>query len=89
MYFKKQIPFTIVLPFILNIIFNLIFTPIQFGLKNNYLALLDVILVLITLIWGMKSIFIYSRWISFLNIPYLVWVSFATILQATITYLNK
>ncbi|MDO8240819.1 MAG: TspO/MBR family protein [Candidatus Moranbacteria bacterium] len=85
---KKQIPFLVALPFILNLIFNFSFTPIQFGLKNNYLAAIDILLVLVTLIWSMVAIFPYARWITYIQIPYLVWVSFATILQLTITYLN-
>ncbi|KKR21728.1 MAG: TspO and MBR like protein [Candidatus Moranbacteria bacterium GW2011_GWA2_39_41] len=85
---KKQIPFLVALPFILNLIFNFSFTPIQFGLKNNYLAAIDILLVLATLIWSMIGIFPYARWIAYIQIPYLVWVSFATILQLTITYLN-
>ena len=31
LYFKKQIPFLVLLPFILNLLFNVIFTPLQFG----------------------------------------------------------
>ena len=89
LYFKKQISFLVVLPFILNLIFNFSFTPIQFGLKNNYLATLDILLVLFTLIWAIISIYPHARWISYIQIPYLLWVSFATILQLTITYLNK
>lgn len=85
---KKQIPFLVALPFILNLIFNLSFTPIQFGLKNNYLAAIDILLVLSTLLWSMIAIFPYARWIAYIQIPYLVWVAFATILQLTITYLN-
>ena len=88
MFFKKTIPFTVLLPFILNIIFNFSFTPIQFGLKNNLLASLDIILVLVTLIWAMIKIFPYAKWITYIQIPYLVWVAFATFLQFTITYLN-
>jgi len=88
MYYKKAIPFKIALPFILNLLFNFLFTPIQFGLQNNLLALVDVILVLVTLIWAMKSIYPYKKWICYIQIPYLLWVSFATFLQATITYLN-
>ena len=88
MYYKKQISFTVVIPFILNLIFNFLFTPIQFWLQNNTLALIDVTLVLITLIWAMKVIYRHNRWICYIQVPYLLWVSFATILQATITYLN-
>lgn len=86
---QKQIPFMVALPFILNLIFNFIFTPIQFGLRNNLLAAVDILLVLSTLIWAMYSIFPYARWISYINIPYVLWVAFATVLQITITYLNR
>ncbi|MEI7890438.1 MAG: TspO/MBR family protein [bacterium] len=86
---KKEIALIVALPFVLNIIFNLLFTPIQFGLKNNLLASLDILLILATLIWAMIAIYPHSRWIFYIQIPYLLWVSFATVLQLTITYLNK
>ena len=88
LYYKQVIPFLIVLPFILNLIFNFAFTPIQFGLKNNLLAALDITLVLITLIWGLVAIYQYAPWVSYSNLPYLAWVLFATFLQFNITYLN-
>lgn len=86
---RKQIAWIIIVPFILNLIFNFAFTPLQFGLKNNLLAAIDILLVLITLIWAMIAIFPHSRWIAYIQIPYLLWVSFATVLQLTITYLNR
>ena len=89
--FTHKISWLITLPFILNLIFNFAFTPIQFGLKNNFLAMIDILLVLLTLIWALVSILkIYPEfsWIVYLNIPYLLWVLFATVLQITITYLN-
>jgi tryptophan-rich sensory protein len=85
---QKQIPFIIILPFFLNLVFNLAFTPLQFGLQNNYLAAIDIILVLITLIWAMVSIYPFAKWVTLIQIPYLLWVLFATVLQLTITYLN-
>lgn len=87
--FTKQWPAIVALPFVLNLIFNFSFTALQFGLKNNLLAALDIVLVLGTLIWAMKIIYPYAPWITYIQIPYLFWVSFATILQLTITYLNK
>jgi tryptophan-rich sensory protein len=89
MFYQKQIPFIVVLPFILNLIFNFSFTYFQFGLKNNLLAAIDIVLVLITLIWAMVAIYPHVRWVTYIQIPYLLWVSFATVLQLTITYLNK
>lgn len=88
MAWKKEISFKIALPFFLNLFFNFAFTPLQFGLKNNLLAAADVLLVLGTLIWAMVAIRPRARWIAYMQIPYLLWVSFATILQLTITYLN-
>jgi benzodiazapine receptor len=87
--FVGRISWMIALPFILNLIFNFAFTPLQFGLKNNYLASLDILLVLLTLIWALVSIYPQYPWVAYINVPYLAWVSFATVLQLTITYLNS
>jgi tryptophan-rich sensory protein len=86
---QNKIPFIIILPFVLNLIFNFAFSPIEFRLKNNLLAALDVLLVLGTLLWAMIVIFPYVPWIFYFQIPYLLWVSFATALQLRITYLNR
>jgi tryptophan-rich sensory protein len=88
MVWKKEIKLIVALPFILNLVFNFAFTPLQFGLQNNYLAALDILLVLGTLIWGMVVIWPRVRWVAYMQIPYLLWVSFATVLQLTITFLN-
>lgn len=89
MAWQKQISFTVALPFLLNLFFNFIFTYLQFGLKNNLLAGVDILLVLITLIWAMVVIYPHARWIAYIQVPYLLWVTFATVLQFTITYLNR
>lgn len=85
---KGRISFMVLLPFILNLIFNLAFTPIQFGLKNNLLSVIDILFVLGTLVWLMWAIWPHVRWVALANIPYLLWVIFATILQITITLKN-
>lgn len=83
-----KLPKTLAIPFILNLVFNFAFTPIQFGLKNNLLASLDISFVLATLVWALIVVYPHARWVAFANIPYLLWVCFATVLQFTITYLN-
>lgn len=90
--FTKQIPWIVALPFVLNLIFNFAFTPIQFGLQNNLLASVDILLVLATLIWALVAVWHMVpdlRWVVYVNIPYLLWGTFATCLQLTITYLNR
>lgn len=88
LWFKGRVPSRVLVPFALNLFFNLIFSPIQFGLQNNLLASVDILLVLATILWGMKAVWPYERWIAYVQVPYLAWVSFATVLQLTITYLN-
>lgn len=85
---KKRIGFSVAFPFALNLLFNFLFTPIQFGLQNNILAAIDIVFVLATLIWSLVVTYPRVRWVAIANIPYLLWVSFATILQLTITFLN-
>ncbi len=90
--FARKISWVVALPFVLNLVFNFAFTPIQFGLKNNFLAAIDILLVLGTLIWALCIVWHVSadlRWVVYANVPYLLWVLFATVLQLTITYLNK
>ncbi|MFA7672609.1 MAG: TspO/MBR family protein [Clostridia bacterium] len=89
MFIKAQIPWQAILPFILNVILNIAFTPLQFKLRNNELALLDIVLILVTLIWAIIVIYPFASWITFVNIPYMLWVSFATVLQSSITWLNR
>lgn len=86
---SKAWPVSLLWPFVLNLIFNFAFTYIQFGLKNNFLAAIDIILVLVTLIWALLAVYPHAKWISIINIPYLCWVIFATVLQLTITFLNR
>ncbi|MDH5442554.1 MAG: tryptophan-rich sensory protein [Candidatus Nomurabacteria bacterium] len=53
-----------------------------------WVASVDIILVLATLVWAMVAIWPHARWVALVNIPYLAWVCFATVLQITILVLN-
>jgi tryptophan-rich sensory protein len=86
---KKEIPFLVALPFILNLIFNALYIPLQFGFQNFVLASVDILLVLGTLIWAMIVVWKKAKWVTYAQIPYLLWVSFATVLQLSVTYLNS
>ncbi|NTW14199.1 MAG: tryptophan-rich sensory protein [Candidatus Moranbacteria bacterium] len=89
LFFSGKIPFIVLLPFLLNLVFNFAFSPIQFGLRNNVLAAADCVLILVTLIWAIFAIWPHARWIAYTNIPYLLWVLFATTLQLTLTAMNR
>ncbi len=83
------VPWTLTIPFAVNLIANVAFTPLQFKLRSNLLAAFDVLIVLISLLWAMIAVYPFATWITYAQIPYLLWVSFATCLQLTITYLNS
>lgn len=85
---KKRLPWTVFLPFGLNLVFNFAYSPLQFGLKNNFLAAIDTLLILGTLVWALRVIWVRVPWVAYVNIPYLLWVCFATVLQLSITWLN-
>lgn len=87
--FKERLPWAVFLPFGLNLLFNLAFSPLQFGLKNNLLAAVDILLILGTLLWAMWAIWLRVPWVVYVNVPYLLWVAFATVLQLSITWLNR
>lgn len=90
--FFGKLTWIVALPFVLNAIFNLAFSPLQFGLRNNLLAAIDIVLVLITLVWALWVLWHAApdlRWAVYANIPYVLWVAFATVLQIVITVLNS
>ena len=85
---RRKIPWNVAVPFIVNLVANALFTPLQFSLQSNLLAAIDILVVLGTILWAMQAVWKYARWIAYAQIPYLLWVSFATVLQLTITVLN-
>ncbi len=86
---RGEIPTVVLTPIVVNLIANFAFTPIQFGLRNNLLAAIDIVIVLITIAWSMAAIWPHSPWAAVALGPYLVWVSIATVLQLSIVYLNR
>ncbi len=87
--FRKRIGLWTTLPFAINLAANLLFTPIQFGLRNLPLAAVDILIVWSTIIWSVVAIWRHYRWVALAQIPYFVWVSLATILQLSITWNNR
>lgn len=85
---KKKLPWTLIIPFGLNILFNAVFTYIQFWLGSFQLAFIDILLVLITIIWSMIAVWKHQKWMTIAYIPYLVRVSIATVLQYQTMMLN-
>jgi tryptophan-rich sensory protein len=86
---RKKVSWMIALPFALNLVANLVFTPIQFGMRNLPLAAVDILIVWGTIMWIIIVTWKTYRWISVAQVPYLVWVSIATVLQLSMTWMNR
>lgn len=86
--FRGKVGWIVALPFAINLVANLIFTPIQFGMRNLPLAAFDIVIVWATILWCMVAIWPHYRWVAIAQIPYLIWVSLATVLQLSITWRN-
>lgn len=85
---KGKLPKYVLWPFILNLVANFLYTPMQFGLQNFLLATADIIVVWLTIVVIIVMMWDRVRWVSYAQVPYLMWVSFAMVLQFTITWLN-
>lgn len=85
---RRKVLWHVAVPFAINFVSNLIFTPIQFGLRNLPLAAVDILIVWATIIWMMVAIWRHYRWVAVVQVPYFVWVSLATVLQMSITAMN-
>ena len=85
---RGKVSWVVALPFAINLVANLIFTPIEFGLRNLPLATVDSLIVWCTIIWLVIAIWLHYRWVAVAQLPYFVWVSLATTLQVSITWMN-
>ena len=75
--------------FTIQLLLNALWSFLFFGLKNPLIALIEIILLLLV-IYETYIIFTKINKIAgYLFIPYLLWVSFATILNASIWWLNR
>ena len=74
--------------YFVHLFFNAIWSVIFFGFHQIFVALIDLGIILIFIIWLMKIYYQVSKISFLLMTPYLLWSSYALILNATIFYLN-
>ena len=72
----------------LQLLANFIWSIIFFGMQNPKAAFAEILLLLTLIILNIRSFRKISKTASYLLIPYLLWVSFATYLNGTIAILN-
>ena len=79
---------TILKIYFVHLFFNSIWSIIFFGFHQIFIALIDLGVILIFIIWLMKIYYQVNKISFLLMTPYLLWSSYALILNATIFYLN-
>lgn len=73
----------------LQLILNGLWTPIFFGLHLIGLALVEIIMMWAAILLTIISFWKVSKPAAFLLLPYILWVSFAIVLNASLYILNR
>jgi len=81
---KKALAF-----FLIQLTLNAIWSYLFFGLKNPMLALIEIALLWLMIYETYLKFIKINKTAGYLLIPYLAWVAFAAILNASIWWLNK
>ena len=68
---------------------NAVWSPIFFGAKRIDLALAVIVVLLVLIVATVRRFYQVNRLAGLLLVPYLAWVTFATVLNATIWQLNR
>ena len=75
--------------FTLQLVFNLIWSPVFFIMQKPRIAFLISICLLISVAIMIVLFFYISFWAAILQIPYFLWLCFATLLNYSINKLNS
>jgi len=74
--------------FVFQLLLNMLWSLVFFGLNEIFGALLIIISLLTLLIFTYKWFKVVNNWAAYLLVPYILWVSFALILNLCIWKLN-
>jgi tryptophan-rich sensory protein len=72
----------------LNIVLHMLWSPLFFNLRRPDWALIEVPFLWLSILALMVGLYPYSHLASLLLLPYLLWVSFAAVLNLTIVRMN-
>lgn len=75
--------------FIIQLTLNAIWSYLFFGLKNPLLALIEIALLWLMIYETYLKFIKINKIAAYLLIPYMAWVAFAAVLNASIWWLNK
>ena len=85
---RKKTVNTAIQLFLVQLGFNFLWSLLFFGLRSPILGLADIFLLLTFIVFTMRAFLPLSKTAFYLLVPYLAWVSFATLLNLAIVLLN-
>lgn len=85
---QKKLPAWILIPFAINLISNFLFTYLWFSKASLLGGLIDILIVFVTILITIALMRSRIRRIAYAQLPYLAWVTFASIL-ATWIYIHN
>jgi len=71
----------IALAFLVNLVANVLWSFLFFGMQNAFAAFIDIIIIWVSIIWMIMVCWKIDRKASYLLIQYFLWVSFASALN--------
>jgi tryptophan-rich sensory protein len=86
--FKKAKAKTAAQFFFTQLLLNFVWSPVFFGLRAPLLGLCIIVAMWVAILLTIQKFYPLSKTVAYLLIPYLLWVSFATMLNAGIVLLN-
>jgi benzodiazapine receptor len=74
--------------FFVQLILNVLWSAVFFGLRSPLLGFVDIVLLWVAILLTIQNCFRISRVAGLLLLPYIVWVSFAVVLNFSLWILN-
>jgi len=75
--------------FFVQLILNILWSVAFFGLKSPLLGLVDIVLLWVAILLTIQHFFKVSKFAGALLLPYLLWVTFAALLNFSLWFLNR
>ena len=75
--------------FAIQLVLNVLWSVLFFAVKQPMLGLIEIVLLWVAILLTIVRFLPVSRVAAILMVPYILWVSFATVLNAAIVVLNR
>jgi len=75
--------------FFVQLLLNFVWSFIFFGMKRPGWAFVEIVFLWVSILWTIILFYSISNVAAYLLIPYILWVSFAAILNFSIWFLNR